>query len=562
MNKFDFINNFADAACVFSKNNQVIFRNKNFVSAFQGIKSSEKLKKRFNFNWCFLSSDNIKNLTPIDVLLNSKENFHTICTFQKSDGEFVYYYIYSFYFFEYKIVIFKDISVNDRLKNLDRKYIDLEKNYKKIKESTDKFYKLQEHAQSQVLKMGIINRISLVIRETNDMETILASALNEIHDLLGAFKTYFSIREKSLFKVLYSIPDKSDINTIYEYEDEINMKIKNKDIILSPCLKEYANSSLYFSNGVSRIIIPVYNKTRLLGIIVTLTKQKVSLEDNREILQSVSVQLSSSIIQSGLITQLNKKNKKLQNTLNELKETQLQLINSEKMASLGQMVSGVAHEINTPLASINSNSLLIKKILNSESDLSKDKIDIIRDLNAVDIEAAGRISYIVKSLKRFVRLDEAEFQLADINKELDLNLKLLEHETKNSIDIKKCYSNLPKLYCSINMLNQVFMNILINACHSIKSTGHGGVITVTTLCDEKNLIVKIKNDGPIIPDDIAHKIFNAGYTTKKTGTGLGLAISKKIVELHKGSISFVSNKNSDTEFLVSIPLVSSSKLAR
>lgn len=555
MENLEFFNNYSDAVCVLANDNSIVFKNRLFISTFSDFENIDKFKKHFNFNLCFLSLENINNKTPIDFVLKSKENFHTICTYQKHDDEYQYYYIYTFKYGNYKIVVFKDITSIDKIESIKKKYEKLEDLYKEEKESTDKFAKLQEHAQAQVLKMGIINRISLVIRETNDIESILSSTLEEIHNLLGSFKTYFSMKEKNGFRIKYSVLQNDvEINSITEYEDEILNQIKNKNIVVSNCLKEFLNSEKFLTKGIKRIIIPVYNKNKLLGIIVTLTRQKFNLDDNKEILQSISVQLASSIIQAGLIQQLNKKNKKLQKTLSELKDTQMQLINTEKMASIGQLVAGVAHEINTPLASINSNNTLIKKILSSSETISNNQLEILRDLNSIDIEAANRISNIVKSLKRFVRLDEAEFQEADINNELDLTLKLIAHEIKNNITIEKQYSELPPVLCSVNMLNQVFMNILVNACHSIVDNKAGKII-ITTSFDEKFLYVKIKDNGIGIPAEQQNKIFNVGFTTKKIGigTGLGLSISKKIIELHKGNITFTSKENTGTEFTISIP---------
>ncbi len=556
MDKLDFLNNYFDAVCAFSDDNKIIFKNKSFLSSFAAYTTLERFKKHFNFNLCFLSLENLKNQTPIDLLLKSKENFHTICSYQNKNEEYIYYYIYTFIYENYKIAVFKDITTIDKMESVEKQYNKLKEMYDEVKESTEKFSKLKEHAQTQVLKMGIINRISLVIRETNDIKKILACALGEIHNLLGSFKTYFSTKEKNLYRIQYSVNNTEARNSISaRYEDEVLTQIKNKNIVVTSCLKEALNYDDFLPKGVKRIIIPVYNKNLLLGIIVTFTKQKFQIDDNREILQSVSVQLASSIIQAGLIQQLNLKNKKLEKTLTELKDTQIQLINTEKMASIGQLVSGVAHEINTPLASISSNNNLINKILSSSS-ISSKELKILKDLNLLDIEAAKRISDIVKSLKRFVRLDEAEFQKADINKELDLTLKLITHELKNNIKIVKEYSNIPPVYCSVNMLNQVFMNLLVNACHSINSDKINGTITISTSSDDKNLIVKIRDNGVGIPLEIQNKIFNTGFTTKKIGigTGLGLSISKKIIELHKGSISFTSKKNEGTEFTVAIPL--------
>ena len=555
MDNLEFLNNITEPVCAFNGDKQLVFMNKNFKYTFNDFSSFDRFKKRFNFNLCFLSSDSHTNLTPLDIVLKAKENVHTICYFQNSKGEYIYYYIYTFNFEKYKVVVFKDVSAVESLEMLKEQYSKLENKFDETLEENKKFLKLQEHSQSQVLKMGIINRISLVIRETNDIETVLSSALEEIHTLIGSYKTYFSIKEKSSFIIKYAI-NSSQIDLVTDYESDVINKIKNKDIVVSSCIKEYQNSEEILPRGVTRIIIPVYNKNKLLGIIVAFTKHKFYLDDNREILQSISVQLASSIIQAGLIQQLNKKNKKLQMTLTELKDTQLQLINSEKMASVGQLVSGVAHEINTPLASINSNSSMISRLLKDKENLNKDQIEMLSDLNSIDIEAVQRISNIVKSLKRFVRLDEAEFQEADINKEIDLTLKLMAHELKNNIKVEKNYGDIPMVMCSVNMLNQVFMNILVNACHSISETKKDGIIEISTSVEDGSLIVKIKDNGAGMSKETQNKIFNVGFTTKKIGigTGLGLSISKKIVELHKGVINFASEQGLGTEFIIAIPI--------
>ena len=555
MDTIKLLDNVDAPLCVFSNEGKLVFKNKCFFSTFPEFKTIEKFKKCFNFNLCFLSMENIKNKTPIDFLIQSKENFHTVCTYQNKNEEYIYYYIYTFQFNDLKIAVFKDITVNENIGIIKNNYENLRKSYKEIKETTEKFEKLKEHAQSQVLKMGIINRISLVIRETNDMETILASALNEIHSLLGSFKTYFADKEKNYFKIHYAIPNnKENENNVIEYEEAIAESIKNKNIIVNTCLKECKNSLEIMKRGVKRVIIPVYYKNKLLGIIVTLTKQKFNETENREILQSISVQLASAIIQADLIQELNKKNKKLAKTLTELKNTQMQLINTEKMASIGQLVAGVAHEINTPLASITSNNDMINKIINSPKEIKNN--EILQELNLINIEAAKRITDIVKSLKRFVRLDEAQLQEANINNELDLTLKLTNHEIKKNTKIIKNYGELPPVKCYANMLNQVFMNLIVNASHSISKDNKEGIIEITTFANDKNLTVKIKDNGCGIKQENKSKVFTAGFTTKKAnlGTGLGLSIAKKIIEMHKGNISFNSKENEGSEFIVEIPV--------
>ena len=287
-----------------------------------------------------------------------------------------------------------------------------------------------------------------------------------------------------------------------------------------------------------------------LGLLIIYTAQKNTAELQNDVLQSIATQLATAIVQASLFEQITAKNEELQTTLTELKETQIQLINSEKMASLGQLVAGVAHEINTPLGSINSNNGILNKLIKR---MPADKnLETMLKINEIDKEAIKRISQIVQSLKKFVRLDESELQFADINREIDLTLEIIKHETKNKIKIIKNYSELPQIKCYPNILNQVFMNLLVNACQSIETDGE---INITTEFSDGFLTVKIKDNGTGIDESIKDKIFTAGTTTKKIGigTGLGLAISQKIIQKHNGTISFTSEKGKGTEFILKIP---------
>ena len=218
------------------------------------------------------------------------------------------------------------------------------------------------------------------------------------------------------------------------------------------------------------------------------------------------------------------------------------------MASLGQLIAGVAHEINTPVASIKSNNEIFTKLIKKIED--KDLSELLSEINTIDKDAIQRINHLVVSLKKFVRLDEAELQDADINHEIDLTLDLIRHETKNKANIIKKYSDIPMIKCYPNMLNQVFMNILVNACQAIKGKGD---ITITTEYKNKNLIITIEDTGIGIKD--VDKIFLAGYTTKGVGvgTGLGLAISSKIIAKHNGKIEVKSVVNQGSKFIITIP---------
>ena len=318
----------------------------------------------------------------------------------------------------------------------------------------------------------------------------------------------------------------------------------------SACIKESLSDEQTLRKGTQRAIIPIFDGKKTIGAIIALTVQSSVLKANTELLQTIVEQLTGAVIRTMLTENIKQQNQKLKSTLKELEETQLQLINSEKLASLGQLVAGVAHEINTPLGSINSNNEMIKRMIDKNA--VSNNIDILKDLNEIDSEAVKRISTIVKSLKKFVRLDEAELQPADINKELDLTLQLVNHELKNKVTVHRDYSELPLINCYVNMLNQVFMNLIVNACHSISEKGD---IFIKTEVMDNMLTVSVRDNGSGIAEKNKDKIFNVGFTTKGigVGTGLGLAIAQKIIAKHKGTISFTSEEGVGTEFIVKIP---------
>ena len=143
-------------------------------------------------------------------------------------------------------------------------------------------------------------------------------------------------------------------------------------------------------------------------------------------------------------------------------------------------------------------------------------------------------------------------QEANINNEIDLTLEIIRHETKNKVEIEKHYGEIPLIKCYSNMLHQVFTNILVNACQAIEKTGK---ITISTELKEKNLEIKIKDNGKGIPKENLQNIFTAGFTTKGVGvgTGLGLAISQKIIDKHHGKISVISEVGIGSEFIITIP---------
>ncbi len=247
-----------------------------------------------------------------------------------------------------------------------------------------------------------------------------------------------------------------------------------------------------------------------------------------------------------------------------LRETQGHLVQSEKMAALGMLVAGIAHEINTPLSAIYSMHDTLVRALDKlrkyvrvpENSLEerqlKTAMEIIEDANHVIETGCERVTTIVKKLRSFARLDEAEVKKVDIHEGLDDTLTLIHHELKHSVTVVKEYGNLPHIACYPGRLNQVFLNILMNAKQAIKGTGE---IHIRTLVKDRTIHISIKDTGAGIPKEHLRKLFDPGFTTKGVGvgTGLGLSICYQIIQDHKGEIRVESEPGKGAEFIIVLP---------
>jgi signal transduction histidine kinase len=247
--------------------------------------------------------------------------------------------------------------------------------------------------------------------------------------------------------------------------------------------------------------------------------------------------------------------RQLERTNRELMEAHSQLVQSAKMAAMGELVAGVAHEINTPLGAIKSTTDVLDRIMERLEPAVEDgeKLRQARELLGLNQSSVERISSIVRDLRDFARLDEAEFQEADLHQGISSTLNLIRHETRDRIEVVLEFGDLPRIRCYPNRLNQVFMNVFKNALQAID--GHGS-ITIRTSRDRDRVRITVSDDGRGIPDENLPRIFDPGFTTKGVGvgTGLGLAISARIMEEHGGQIAVESRVDQGTTLTLELPV--------
>lgn len=348
-------------------------------------------------------------------------------------------------------------------------------------------------------------------------------------------------------------------------------------------------------------IAPIFQGDRLWGLLTTFQNAAPRNWDidEVELLDQIGEQLGIALQQAEYVQQIQTQSVELKQMLQELQQSQVQLIQNEKMASLGQLVAGIAHEINNPVNFIYGNlvyvhehatNLLALVNLARQSDPQSAKDIPMRD-QEVDIDfiledlpktlssmklGADRIRQIVLSLRNFSRLDEAEFKAVDIHEGIDSTLLILGHRLKAcggqcQVEVIKEYGEIPLVECYPAQLNQVFMNLLANAIDAIEEASNARklntgckinhrvprILISTRLKGQKHVEIRICDNGIGIDESSRAKIFDHFFTTKPVGkgTGLGLAISRKIiVEKHGGTLNVNSISGHGAEFIIRLPM--------
>jgi signal transduction histidine kinase len=387
----------------------------------------------------------------------------------------------------------------------------------------------------------------------------------------------------------------SDLNNLPNRSALIMELLEKKHVPFSSSKELYP----YFELFSSIILISIERNERLFGILSIGTEKDISplTSEDIELYESLGNQMAIAIENNEYIDRstemikkltaaevrekylkeleatnaiLDSKNQDLQKLYDELKNTQAQLIHSEKMASLGQLVAGISHELNNPIGFIYANVKQLKSYtdkieeistrMNSykgtSSEIKNTKIkSILPDLkNLIDdtIHGSQMVKNLVDNLRKFSHLDQAQWKEVDIHQGIESSLMILNPELKHRIHVEKYFKAKRPIECNPGQINQVFLNLLSNAAQAI----HGkGSITIISEEDEKNLYVKISDSGSGIPSHIISKIFDPFFTTKDVGkgTGLGLSISYSIIKNHNGNIEVESHVNKGTTFKLTLP---------
>ncbi len=460
--------------------------------------------------------------------------------------------------------------------------------------------KLYWQTQAQAGREFLINQLTRAIRQSLDINAILSTAVQELGKVMGISRCYIHyfpdkpaedapqvfeyvlpginlISDDQLFALSFEKKvfsqrqkalqgkEKSDISED-DWQRVYNPFVLN-DIRDCPSFLE-AESFLSIHSVRSLAVFPILIREKMVGTITLhqCDAFRVWVMEDIELLKAIAEHLGVALHQAKLFLELEQQKTTLEKTLQELQQAQVHLIQSEKMAMLGQFVAGIAHEVNTPLGAMASNNETLQSCVKklNEAEAKGEQADpkwlkTMESLLDINRLASSRIKDIVQNLRNFARLDESELKSVDLAENIDSTLLLLKNAllTQGITVEKRIPEETPRIECFPGLLNQVFMNMLVNAMHAQEGVDKGSIVIESVFNpEEKQLRVSITDKGKGIPESDLARIFDPGFTTKGVGvgTGLGLALCFKIVEKHHGRIEVKSTVGQGTTMSVIIPV--------
>jgi len=431
-------------------------------------------------------------------------------------------------------------------------------NQEAIRESMEKYKVLLKDIKDAYFEVDVLGNFTVV-------NSAMCSALGYgPEELIG--EKYWKLMNKEVGKQL-----KQAVEELHKKDQTINLL----DMVATK--KDGAKVIYEAMVSVIRETDGVVVGFRGVGRDVTRRRQmEAELKKNQEELIRKNKELDESRknVQMALI--------KLEDTYEELKASQLKILQQEKMASIGQLAAGVAHELNNPMSFIASNLRTMDKYLSRLTDFIRAQSEALKSikdsakLQEIDekraelkldhvledskkllkesLDGSERVKRIVMELNSFSRMDEEEYKKADINECIESAITIVWNELKYKTTLKKEYGDLPLTKCYPRQINQVFVNLLINAAGSIADKGD---ITIKTWQENDFIWMQVSDTGVGIPRKNLIKIFEPFFTTKEAGkgTGLGLSVSYEIVQRHHGEITVKSEVGTGTTFTIKIPVV-------